>query len=110
MGSNVSIHNDCHINALGGVKIGNSVSIAHQTSLIAANHDWTDPLLPIKDQPVLPAPIVISEDVWIGCSCQILAGVTVGSRVVVAAGAVVAKDVLPNRIVGGVPAREIKSI
>ena len=109
VGSFVSINEHCHIEAAGGVKIGDQVSIAHHVSLLSANHGWQDETLPIRDNPVTLSPVTISDDVWIGSGCQILSGVTVGSRSIVAAGAVVNKDVPPRTIVGGVPARVIKS-
>ena len=57
-----------------------------------------------------PAPIVVKDNVWIGAHATILAGVTIGENAVVAAGAVVTKDVPANTIVGGVPARVLKTI
>jgi acetyltransferase-like isoleucine patch superfamily enzyme len=110
IGNDVSIHEYCNINAKGGVKIGNDVGIAHQTSILSANHRWDDPTLCILDNPVVLSPTIISDDVWIGCGCRILAGVTIASRSVVAAGAVVAKNVPSGWLVGGVPAKPIKAI
>ena len=59
---------------------------------------------------MLPAPIKIGNDVWIGAHATILAGVTIGNGAVIAAGAVVTKDVPANMVVGGVPAKIIKNI
>jgi acetyltransferase-like isoleucine patch superfamily enzyme len=109
IGSYVSINEHCHIEAAGGVKIGSLVSIAHHVSLLSSNHGWQDATLPIRDNPVTLSPVTISDDVWIGSGCQVLSGVTIGSRSIVAAGAVVNKDVPSHTIVGGVPARAIKS-
>jgi acetyltransferase-like isoleucine patch superfamily enzyme len=110
IGSYVSINEHCHIEAAGGVVIGDQVSIGHHVSLLSANHGWSDETLPIRENPVTLATVIISDDVWIGSGCQILSGVTVGSRSIVAAGAVVTKEVAPRSIVAGVPARAIKSL
>jgi acetyltransferase-like isoleucine patch superfamily enzyme len=110
VGSNVSIHRGCYIDALGGVSIGDDVSIAHATSILSFEHTWEDLSRPIKDNPLSAALVVIEPDVWIGCGCRVLAGVRLGTRTVVAAGAVVTKDVPEGSVAGGVPARVLKRI
>ncbi len=110
VGENFSLHDFCYVDAVGGVTIGKNVSIAHGSSLISFNHGWNDVSLPIKYNPIIQAPIVIEDDVWIGCGVRIMPGVTIGGRSIIAAGSVVVKDVPGNTIVGGVPARVIKSI
>lgn len=110
LGSNVSIHRGCYIDAIGGISLGNDVSVAHGTSILSADHQWDDSSIPIRDNPVKLREVRIMDDVWIGCGCRILAGVSIGSRTVVAAGAVVVKDVAPCSLVVGVPARCIKTI
>lgn len=110
LGSNVSIHRDCYIDAIGGVRIGNDVSIAHASSILSFEHGWEDEDKAIRDNPVKLSPVVVENDVWIGCGCRVLAGVHLGSRSIIAAGAVVTKDVPPRTIAGGVPARPLKSI
>ena len=110
IGDNVSIHEQCNINAFGGVRIGSDVSIAHGTSIVSFNHTWADESVPIKYNPSEPLPVVIGDDVWIGCGVRILGGVTVGSRVVIAAGAVVTQDCEPNGVYAGVPAKLVKRI
>lgn len=110
IGHNVSIHKDCYIDAVGEVFIGDDVSIAHACSLISFEHEWNDPLLPIRSNPLLLSPIYISSDVWIGCGARILAGVSLGSRCVVAAGAVVTKSFSGQQVIAGVPAKAIKVI
>lgn len=109
-GDNVSINEMCFIDASGGLEIGSNVSIAHGCSILTSNHTYMDPNQPIKYNPITFAPVVIDEDVWIGCGCRILAGVTLHKRCIVAAGAVVNKDVNSGTIVGGVPAHTIKQI
>ena len=109
IGNNVSIHPFCYIEALGGVEISDNVAIAHSSSILSVNHTWGVESSPIKYNPIEKKRVLIEEDVWIGCGCRILAGVTVHSHSVVAAGAVVSKDVETNTVVGGVPATLIKT-
>ena len=110
IGDNVSIHANCYIDAAGEMEIGNNVSIAHNCSLLSTNHGWVDISLPIKYNPVSFGKVVINEDVWIGCGCRILSNVVIGSRSIIAAGAVVNKSIDSNSIYGGIPARLIKKI
>ncbi|WP_242927535.1 acyltransferase [Pontibacter vulgaris] len=110
IGDNVSIHPNCYIDGAGGIKIGNDVSIAHNTSILSADHNWSDYTLPIKYNSVTTKSVFINNDVWIACGCRILGGVNINSRAIVAAGAVVNRDVRSNAIFGGVPARLIKEI
>lgn len=109
-GDNVSIHTMCYIDALGGIDIGNNVSIAHQTSLVSFDHTYANMDIPIKYNKVEKGPIVVKDDCWIGCGCRILQGVTIGTRSIIAAGAVVTKDVEPFHLYGGVPAKIIKTL
>lgn len=90
------------------VYIGDYVMIGPGTTIITVNH----PLSPRGRRKHLgqAKPVTIGNDVWIGANCMILPGVTIGSNVVVAAGAVVTKDVPDNCVVGGVPAKVIKQI
>ncbi|MBX3448172.1 MAG: acyltransferase [Planctomycetaceae bacterium] len=109
LGSHISIHPLCYLDACGGVTIGDEVSIAHATSILSTNHDHTQHELTIREAPVLVDPVVIGSDVWIGCGVRVLAGVTIGDRTVVGAGAVVTRS-LPAGTVGvGVPARPLTS-
>lgn len=110
VGSNVSIHRQCYLDAYGGIEIGDDVSIAHQSSLVSFEHTWSDDSLPIRDNPLVTGAIRIARDVWVGCGCRILSGVDIEGRSVIAAGSVVTRDVPAGTIVGGVPARPIKRI
>lgn len=96
--------------AYGGISIGNDVSIAHNVSILSVNHSWTEQSLPIKYNPIISGPVVIGDDVWIGCGCRIMANVEIDNRSVIAAGAVVTKNVPSNTIVAGVPAKALKEI
>lgn len=110
IGDNVSIHPMCYIEGAGGVSIGNDVSIAHSSTLISTNHTWEDKNIPIKYNKETFAEIVIEDDVWIGCGVRILSGVKINKRSIIAAGAVVNKEIESNTIYAGVPARLIKNI
>lgn len=109
-GDNVSVHPFCYLEGSGGIEIGNDVSLAHNVSILSVNHTWGNHEIPIKYNPIDHTPVKISDDVWVGCGCRIMAGVTINSRSIIAAGAVVTKDVESNSIVGGVPAKKIKKI
>ncbi|ULC58278.1 acyltransferase [Flaviramulus sp. BrNp1-15] len=110
IGNNVSIHSMCYIDGTGGLKIGNDVSIAHASTIMTTSHTYQDISIPIKYNKATQAPVTIENDVWIGCGCRILSGVIINSRSIIAAGAVVNKNVEPNTISGGVPAKILKSI
>ena len=80
--------------------------IGHNAVLATLNHNPD----PEKRNNLLPAPIHIGKKVWLGANVTVLPGVTIGDNAIVAAGAVVTKDVEPNIIVGGIPAKFIKKI
>ncbi|MCX8534230.1 sugar O-acetyltransferase [Chryseobacterium luquanense] len=106
IGKNVFINFDCTFLALGGITIEDDVLIGPKVSLITENH----PLNPKDRKGLIGKPILIKKNVWIGANATILPGVTIGENSVVAAGAVVSKDVPNNTVVGGVPAKFIKTI
>lgn len=110
VGNNVSIHECCYIDAFGGLEIGNDVSIAHNSSLISFEHGFENVDKAIKYNSIIPIPIKIASDVWIGCGVRILAGSDISSRSVMAAGSVVKGKLLSNKIYAGVPAKPKKSI
>ncbi|MEZ5393128.1 MAG: acyltransferase [Bryobacterales bacterium] len=78
--------------------------------IVAVNHVFQDPNRPFVEQGITAEGVVIEDDVWIGSGAVITDGITVGRGSVVAAGAVVTKDVPPHTVVGGVPARVIRTI
>lgn len=110
IGNHVSIHNHTTLLAKGCINIGNNVSIAHHSSVVSANHTWSDLSTPIRKNPVIFEEVVIGDDVWLGCGVRILAGVTIESRTVVAAGAVVTKSLPGGSLYAGIPAKKIRSI
>lgn len=99
-----------HCTIIGPVCIGNHVNLAQGITVTALNHNFADTNKRIDEQGISTQPVVIGDDVWIGANAVILPGVTVGSHSVVAAGAVVTKDVPENCVVGGVPAKIIKQL
>ncbi len=106
IGKNVFINSGCCFQDQGGIEIGDDVLIGQQVVIATLNHD----LIPQDRANMSPAPVKICDDVWIGAHATILSGVTIGKGAVVAAGAVVTKDVPPNAVVAGVPAKIIKII
>ena len=110
LGNNISIHPMCYIDATGGIYIGNNISIAHSSTIISSNHTWDDLTIPIKYNKEKLAPVVLDDDIWIGCGVRILAGIKISRRSVLAAGAVLTSNVEEFSLMGGVPARLIKKI
>ena len=99
-----------HNTIIGPVEIGNNVNLAQGITVTALNHNFRDTNKRIDEQGVSTNPVTIEDDVWVGANAVILPGVTIGEHCVVAAGAVVTKDVPPHSLVAGVPAKVIKSI
>lgn len=102
----IGIHNTI----IGPVTIGNHVNLAQGITVTALNHNFIDTTLRIDEQGISTNPVVIGDDVWIGANAVILPGVTIGRHVVIAAGAVVTKDVPDNCVVGGIPAKVLKDL
>jgi acetyltransferase-like isoleucine patch superfamily enzyme len=98
------------IRGQGGVTIGDRVYTSPFSQVIAVNHVFDDPDVPFVDQGITAQGIIIEDDVWIGSGAVITDGVHIGRGAVIAAGAVVTKDVPSHTVVGGVPARPIKTI
>lgn len=108
IGNNVSIHPMCYIEARGGIEIGDNVSIAHGVTIMSETHIYDRVDIPIKDQGMYYENTIIDSDVWIGAKATILCGIKIYRGSIVAAGAVVTKNVDSYSIVAGVPARLIK--
>ena len=99
-----------HNTIIGPVEIGSHVNLAQGITVTALNHNFDDTEKRIDEQGVSTNPVTIEDDVWVGANAVILPGVTIGNHCVVAAGAVVTKDVPPHSLVAGVPAKVIKQI
>ncbi len=106
IGKNVFVNHACTFMDRGGITLEDNVLIGPKVNLITTNH----PVNPSERRATISQPIVIKKGAWIGVGATILPGVTIGENSIVAAGAVVSKDVPDNSIVGGVPAKPIKSI
>nr|WP_294947594.1 sugar O-acetyltransferase [uncultured Mucilaginibacter sp.] len=106
IGKNVFINHACSFLDLGGITIEDNVLIGPRVNLVTENH----PADPGERRSLTTKPIVIRRNAWIGANATILPGVTIGENAIVAAGAVVSKDVPANSVVGGVPAKFIKAI
>lgn len=106
VGKNVFINMGCKFQDQGGIFIGDGVLIGHNVVLATLNHAKS----PCDRSTMLPAPIHIGKNVWIGANATVLPGVTIGDGAIVAAGAVVNRDVPENTVVGGVPAKVIKHL
>ncbi len=106
IGKNVFINSGCHFQDQGGIVIGDNTLIGHNVVLATINHD----LNPANKRKNHYAPINIASNVWIGSNSTVLSGVTIGEWAVIAAGAVVTKDVPPYAVVGGIPARVMKTV
>ena len=99
-----------HNTIIGPVTIGCHVNLAQGITVTALNHNFEDSDKRIDEQGVSTIPVTIEDDIWIGANAVILPGVTIGNHSVVAAGAVVTKNVPPHSLVAGVPAKIIKQI
>ena len=106
IGKNVFINHGCSFLDLGGITIEDDVMIGPQVNIITENH----PVDPKSRKSLELKSVTIKRNAWIGANATILPGVIIGENSIVAAGAVVTKDVPDNTIVGGVPAKLIKKI
>ena len=106
IGKRVFINHACTFLDLGGITIEDDVLIGPKVNLITENH----PVDPSKRKSLDLGSILIKKNAWIGAGATILPGITIGENAIVAAGAVVTKDVPANAIVGGIPAKFIKTI
>jgi acetyltransferase-like isoleucine patch superfamily enzyme len=99
-----------HNTIIGPVTIGSHVNLAQGITVTALNHNFEESSKRIDEQGVTTKPVIIGNDIWIGANAVLLPGVTIGDHSIVAAGAVVTKDVPPHSLVAGVPAKIIKKI
>lgn len=106
VGKNVFINHCCEFMDRGGITLEDDVLIGPKVNLITINH----PIDPATRRSTYCAPIVIKKKAWIGAAVSVMPGVTIGENSIVAANAVVTKDVPSNTIVGGIPAKVLKTI
>ncbi len=105
IGKRVFINMGCKFQDQGGITIGDDTLIGHNVVLATLNHDFD----PAKRADIMPKPIRIGTQVWIGSNATVLPGVSIGDGAIIAAGAVVTKNVPANAIAGGVPAKIIRN-
>lgn len=103
-GERVFLNSGCRFQDQGGIEIGDDVLIGHNAVITTLNHD----LDPARRADMIPAPVRIGRGAWLGSNVTILPGVTVGEGAVIGAGSVVTKDVAPDTVVAGVPARHVR--
>lgn len=108
IGEGSEINNFSIINGTGGVEIGKNVLIGPNVQIISYQHNYEDRNKPIKFQGIKKEKIIIEDDVWIGTSAVILAGVKISKGAIIGANSVITKDVNENSIMVGVPAKELK--
>ena len=106
VGENVFINSGCKMQDQGGIYIGNDVLIGHNACLLTLNHAQE----PENRADMFPEPVYIEDKAWLGSNVTVLPGVRIGEGAIVAAGAVVTRDVEANTVVGGIPAKLIKKI
>ena len=106
IGKRVFINSGCKFQDQGGITIGDDCLIGHNTVLATLNHD----LEPSRRADLHPAPIRIGRNVWIGANATVLPGVTIGDNAVIAAAAVVTKNVPADTVVVGSPARALRTV
>ena len=99
-----------HNTIIGPVSIGSHVNLAQGITITALNHNFDDSEKRIDQQGISTKEVVLEDDIWVGANAVILPGVTIGKHAVVAAGAIVTKDVPPHSLVAGVPAKVIRQI
>jgi acetyltransferase-like isoleucine patch superfamily enzyme len=108
LGSNIKIGEMCFIGAAGGVVIESDVSVAHGSTILTEEHDYRQEG-PLRDTPLMFAPVTIRRGVWIGAGVKVTAGVEIGEGAAVGAGAVVTHDIPAGTVAAGVPARVLRS-
>ena len=108
IGSDCWVNTSCVFDASARISIGDRVGMGQEVMLLTNTHEMSDPRR--RAGALRSLPIDIADGVWLGARCVILPGVTVGAGAVVAAGAVVSKDVPRNTLVAGVPARVVRAL
>lgn len=106
VGKNVFINHACTFMDRGGITIEDDVKIGPKVNLVTTNH----PLDPSERKATISLPIWVKRNVWIGVGATILPGITIGENSIVGAAAVVTRDVPPNTVVAGIPAKVVKTL
>lgn len=107
IGNNVSIHQFCYFDSQDDIIIGSNVSIGNSVKFITSSHNFLDKDNLIKNQGVTKKPIIIEDNVWIGCGVTILQGVKIGKNSIIGANSLVNKNIPQDSIAAGVPCKVI---
>jgi acetyltransferase-like isoleucine patch superfamily enzyme len=110
IGDNVGISEFCYFSIRGNLIIGNNVIVGPNVKIFTENHSFEVTEIPFRLQDETRADVTIGNNVWIGSGATILPGVFIGDNVVIAAGSIVNKNVEDNSLVGGIPAKLLKSL
>lgn len=105
VGKNVFVNHCCEFMDRGGITLEDNVLIGPKVNLVTINH----PVEPSRRRSTFCAPILIKRNAWVGVGASVMPGVTIGENAIVAANAVVTKNVAANTIVGGIPAKVIET-
>lgn len=109
LGNRISIQENCLLSGYGGLRLGNDISIGAGTMIFTSEHDY-QPKGIIRSNPILKKDVTLEDNIWIGAKVTILGGVKIGKNSVIGANSLVNKDVEPNSVYVGNPARKIKEI
>lgn len=109
IGDYVTLNNGVTIDGYGGVKIGSYVRIAHRASIMSSDHNYSDRDIPVFKQGLTFSEVTIGDDCWLGCNVVILPGVVLQKGSIIAANAVVNKSCDEYSVLGGIPAKKLKS-
>lgn len=108
IGDYVNITRNVTLDGRGGIKIGSDTLVGFESIILTSSHNYKQKNMLVREQGMFQAPVAIGKDVWIGTRVIILPGVTIGDGAVIGANSVVSKDVKPNTVVAGTPAKFIK--
>jgi acetyltransferase-like isoleucine patch superfamily enzyme len=109
IGNDVGIAQNCFIQVRGKVTIGSHVMFGPNVSIFSENHGFIDLDIPMISQPTTRGEVIIEDDVWLGTRSIILSGIRIGKGSIIAAGALVNRDIPPYSIVAGIPGKVVKS-
>jgi len=108
IGRDSTLNQGVIVDGFGGVRIGSGVRIAAYSCINTADHDFSDPAIPIAEQGFLVSGVDIADDVWIGAGVKINKGVRIGAHSVIGAGSVVTRDIPGDSVAAGVPCRVLR--
>jgi maltose O-acetyltransferase len=108
IGTECFVNGHCHFYVTDRIEIGDRVALGQEVMILTGTHDTSDPTH--RNGPIIARPVTVGSGAWLGARCVVLPGVTIGEGAVVAAGAVVTRDVPAHTIAAGVPAKVLRSL